>query len=175
MDDRTTLLEGAYFDWLVGQVSSRSNPNPARSWVILLEQLHTTPFDWFIPNDDNRIEDGCELRSEFINGPFESDGRCSVLEMLIALSRRASFESYSTPAEWFWHLMSNLDLAKYTDEVYMDLDSNEVDHILHRMINRRYDYDGLGGLFPLREPTQDQRQVELWYQMSSYLLEGQGP
>lgn len=175
MNERNVSLEGEYFNWLVGLVSSSSNRNPSRTYFQLLEQMHRKQFTWFIPNDDNRVEDGKELRFEFRNGPIEEDD-CSFLEMLIAFSRRISFESYNgTPLEWFWHLTDNLGLRKYTDENYMDLEPLEIRHILDRVVSRGYDRKGHGGLFPLRDSKYDQREVELWYQMSAYLLEDQGP
>lgn len=176
MNEHTRSLEGEYFDWLVSHVASTSNPNPSRSYYQLLEQMHRKRFIWFIPNDDNRVEDGRELRYEFMNGPSEDDECCSFLEMLIALSRRVCFESsYGTSMDWFWHLAENLDLRKYNDEALMDLEPLEIRYILDKVVDREYEKSGLGGLFPLDRPERDQRKVELWYQMSSYLLEGHGP
>ena len=172
------MNEQSYFEWLYSQVASRSNPNPQRTYWLLLEEMHNKRFSWFVPNDDNRVEDGLELRYEFLNGPGESEEYCSFLEMLIALSRRVAFESITDddPMEWFWHLVDNLGLRELNDEALMDRDLNR--HIratLDSVVDRRYDKDGHGGLFPLDEPEKDQRKVELWYQMSSYLLEGKGP
>lgn len=169
MDDQ------AYFDWLISQVSSRHNKNPSRTYTMLLEQLHRKPFEWSVPNDDNRVEDGLELRYEFLNGPVDDHDGCTFLEMLLALSRRVAFEEDGAVGDWFWHLMENLELRQYNDETYSEFDQIYIDHILNRVIDRTYDFDGLGGLFPLKEAHQDQRKIELWYQMSSYLLEGNGP
>lgn len=175
MNERTQSLDESYFNWLVSQVASVSNPNPARTYYQLLEQMHLKRFDWFIPNDDNRLEDGRELRYEFMNGPSEDDAWCSFLEMLIALSRRAAFQSYSDPIEWFWHLVENLDLRQFSDENFMELESRQIRHTLDVVVSREYASDGQGGLFPLKNPPKDQRKVELWYQMAAYLLEGNGP
>ena len=38
-------------------------------------------------------------------------------------------------------------------------------------VERRYKRSGEGGLFPLKNAAKDQRKVEIWYQLSSYLLE----
>lgn len=175
MNERTQSLDELYFNWLVSQVGSVSNPNPARTYYQLLEQMHLKRFDWFIPNDDNRLEDGKELRYEFMNGPSEDETWCSFLEMLIALSRRAAFQSYSDPIEWFWHLVENLDLRHFSDENFMELESRQIRHTLDVVVSREYAADGQGGLFPLKNPPKDQREVELWYQMAGYLLEGNGP
>lgn len=171
------MNEQAYFEWLYSRVASRSNPNPQRTYWLLLEEMHNKKFSWFVSNDDNRVGDGLELRYEFLNGPLESGDHCSFLEMLIALSRRVAFESMNDdPMEWFWHLVNNLGLRELNDEALIDRDlTHYVRNTLDIVVERRYDKDGHGGLFPLDRPEKDQRKVELWYQMSSYLLEGKGP
>jgi hypothetical protein len=40
-----------------------------------------------------------------------------------------------------------------------------------RLNRRLYTTSGYGGLFPLEEPKEDQRKVEIWYQMMAYLGE----
>jgi hypothetical protein len=140
--------------------------------------MHIKPFTWFVYNDDNRETDGKELRYEFI-AEFDIDDSdqpwgevpASVLEVLIGIARRCSFESYGTPAEWFWKLMENLGLSMYRDSVYHDGLAEDVDRVLDQFLTRTYGKDGVGGLFPLRRTHPDQRRVELWYQMSAYLLE----
>ena len=144
-----------------------------------MRQLYVKEFVWLIPNDDNRAEDGKELRYEFINeqGIDEVDQAwldlgCSVLEMMIALARRAAFESDDEVVEWFWRFIFNLGLNNQTDIAYKSATEREVDNVLDTVIFRTYDADGLGGLFPLTHPRQDQRKVELWYQLAAYLSEG---
>lgn len=144
-----------------------------------MRQLYVKEFVWLIPNDDNRAEDGKALRYEFINeqGIDEVDQAwldlgCSFLEMLIALARRAAFESDDEVVEWFWRFIFNLGLNNHTDSAYTRETEREVDNVLDTVIFRTYDADGLGGLFPLTHPRQDQRKVELWYQLAAYLTEG---
>lgn len=134
-------------------------------------------FVWFVPNDDNRAEDGRYLRCEFIEdqGLEEADVDpdwlgmgCSFLEMLVGLSRRLSFLGDGEARDWFWHLVNNLglrynDRRRFPDEV--------VEEVLDNVIWRTYEPNGDGGLFPLRRPDRDQRDVELWYQLNAYLLE----
>lgn len=167
-----------YFEWLYGKVASIRNRNPSRSYWNLCRALYTTRFEWFVPNDDNRVGDGLQLRQEFVDQrgyqDFDRmwwDLDCSIFEMLIALSRRVSFQSRGTPAEWFWNLVENLGLRQYTDDIYEISIAEEVEETLRRFNERRYGSDGRGGLFPLKYPQQDQREIELWYQMSMYLEE----
>jgi hypothetical protein len=178
-------LDEGYFKWLYGQVSPLRLKNPTRTYWALLRQLYQTEFVWFVPNDDNRLEDGRDLRYEFMDSVHGLDRSevdpewlglgCSMLEMLIALSRHLSFEAEGEVRDWFWHLLDQLDLRKYNDRFY-DPEAaphkfQAIEETLERVIWRRYNYDGTGGLFPLRNPTQDQRDVELWYQMGSYIVE----
>lgn len=168
-------LEDRYFNWLYSQVASRSS-NRSRTYYQLLEQMHLKTFTWFVPNDDNRVEDGKELRYEFMNGPFESSDECSFLEMLLALSRRLEFQSQQPALDWFWHLVDNLNLREgYSDDEFENRRPGSVTFVMDEVINRQYDASGRGGLFPLDDPHQDQRDVEIWYQMSLYLIEGHGP
>ena len=98
---------------------------------------------------------------------------CSVLEMLIALAGRVAFEDdfEGSSLEWFWRLINNLELGKYSDDVYEISISEGVDEIANRLNERTYSWTGAGGLFPLNFAQEDQRHVELWYQLSAYLLE----
>lgn len=178
-------IDDAYFEWLYGQVGPLKNRNPERNFWHLCRRLHSTEFIWFVPNDDNRVEDGKELRLEFLSSTprsFEDphglwqDLGCSMFEMLVALAKLAAFESERSQVEWFWRLMHNLGLDRYSDKVYAhsvrDGIDEGVDEILEQLNNRTYRRNGVGGLFPLRRAREDQREVELWYQLSSYLQEG---
>lgn len=181
---RTDNIETEYFTWLYRQVGAVSDPNPAHSHIILAEALHREDFRWHIHNDDNREADAIELRSEFIDEtglqPTSSfmDERASVFEVLIALSRRMDYEisggdDPDGPLEFFWIMIANLGLFSYTDEVYLGEVGirDEVESILDTFLSRSYNFDGDGGLFPLRNPRKDQRKTEIWYQMSAYILE----
>lgn len=171
-------LDDRYLGWLYSRVGAARNRNPARSHWNLLNQLYRKPYSWTILNDSNRARDGVDLREEFLQ-EFEIDRDelwleldCSFLEMLMALSERASFLDDGSALGWFWKLMENIELDKYTDEVYNDHIAEEVEQALDRVIQRTYSRDGTGGLFPLRYAKTDQRRVELWYQLNAYLLEG---
>lgn len=148
--------------------------------------MHQTTFVWFVPKDDNRVEDGRDLRRTFQEEEGVSLSKnevdlwhrvpCSFLEMLIALSRRLAFEAGGEPRWWFWHMMMNIGLEPLNDSMGHGLSERvmrevEVSDILERVISRTYSYNGDGGLFPLEEPDEDQRHVELWYQFQNYLIE----
>lgn len=172
----TAELDELYLTWLYSQVASVKLKTRSRTYWSILRHLYKTEFVWFTPNDDNRVEDGRDLRYEFIDdeGLNEVDLDwmnlgCSMLEMFVGLSRRLSFEEDGESRDWFWHIMGNLGLDIYTDKVALPKD--EIDEVLNRVIWRTYEPDGVGGLFPLKWPSQDQRFVEIWYQASAYILE----
>lgn len=144
---------------------------------MLAVALYKKEFTWFVSNDDNRMEDGRELREDFVEEmAIERDQAwmeegCSMLEMLIALSRRCAFEADEDPFEWFWVLIDNLGLRPFVDEEFTDDYNVDVDIVLDRVVNRTYKSNGHGGLFPLHHSKEDQRRVEIWYQMAAYLNE----
>jgi hypothetical protein len=171
-------LDELYLRWLYSQVASVKTRIRARTYWRLFKQLYTTEFIWLVPNDDNRVMDGQLLRDEFLaDSELEVVDQewmalnCSFLEMLIALSRRLSFEADGEPLEWFWHLMRNLELQDYTDNI--DLPVDEVMAKVNQVIWRTYRKNGIGGLFPLKRPRIDQTEVEIWYQLNAYLNEMQ--
>lgn len=139
--------------------------------------MYKKAFNDSTPNDFNRSLDGKDLRSEFLEESsmeatdewLEMD--CSILEMLVGLARRISFQTDWDIDECFWLMIKNVELDKYNDERYHDGIAHAVDYVLNTINHRTYEYNGQGGLFPLRTPAIDQRGVEIWYQMSAYLLE----
>lgn len=171
-------LDDQYLEWLYRRIGVVRNRNPARSYWELAKQLYTMKFTWSVPNDDNRAADGVDLREAFLcEQDLDADDDwlmldCSVLEMLVALAQRTSFESAGDPGTWFWRMMDHLDLRHYTDDQYSVGVAEEIDHAIQTVLDRTYDRDGRRGLFPLNHARENQRSVELWYQMSAYLLEG---
>lgn len=168
-------LDESYFTWLADQVGAIRPGNRSRTHWKLLRLLYRREFVWLIANDDNRVEDGRDLRREFlaeIGGAPDQEWvglGCSFLEVVIGLARRLAFEAEGEPRDWFWHMVNNIGLAHLTDNRVVSED--RVFEVLDRVIWRNYSSDGSGGLFPLNDPVEDQRQVELWMQLSCYILE----
>lgn len=171
-------LDEVYLRWLYRQVVKTRTRVRARTYWSFLRKLYSTEFVWLVSNDDNRLMDGVALRSEFLQDSLIEDVDpawmalgCSFLEMLVALSRRLSFEDGGETPTWFWQLIHNIDLDGITDAIYPEYNEGDITEKLENVIFRRYMPNGEGGLFPLREPQSDQRGVELWYQMNAYLIE----
>lgn len=172
-------LDDLYFEWLYGKfIGAVSNRNPARSYWGLAKHLYDTPFVIILRDDHNRAEDGRELRKVFIEDQEIEDVEvnwlqldCSVLEMLIGLACRAAFEDGKEPGDWFWILITNLGLQPFNDRNYDQTAIGEVNAIVARLLDRTYEKDGAGGLFPCKHAREDQTQVNIWYQLQAYLLE----
>lgn len=170
-------INDEYFEWLCELIDSKRFSKRV-SYRKLLIHLHNIEFTWFIPHDDNRADDGIQLRrrfalhrddmslSRYISGP------CSVLEMMVALAIRCE-ETIMDDAlmgnrtgQWFWGMVHNLGLSPMTDP---EFDREFVDDVIARFLNREYEPDGTGGLFRVRHCSQDLRTVEIWCQLSWYL------
>ena len=168
----TPQPEVEYFEWLVSQIQITGN----RTYNYLFERMHDLEFVWTVPNDDNRIQDGLDLRHEFLDGSrrrLRLDG-ASILEVLIALSRRLEFTAGGDARVWAWRLLKNLRLSKMSDPLTEE-DADQIDEILDALVWRTYQSNGEGGFFPMKNSLEDQRHVEIWYQMNAYVMEMQKP
>lgn len=163
----------AYLHWLETQV--KEDEHPRRTYTDLMQLMHAQEFVWQVPNDHNRIQDGLDLRLEFLenhrNAP-EKDyfGPCSMLEVLIGISRRLEFQTGGSAEGWAWQLIVNLDFQNMADPL-SQRKAGQVADKLEALIWRNYNPDGTGGFFPLAWPETDQRKVEIWYQMAAYVNE----
>lgn len=173
-------LDELYFKWLYKQVAEPAIQERNLTYWRVLKILFEKEFVWIddVVNDENRIGDGKALRTEFV----ESQGwtvsdvdsnwitlGCSMLELMVGLSRRLEFLADGTPHYWFWVLMENIGLVRFNDQ--KRLPRRHIDDVLNDIIFRNYGSSGLGGFFPLQYPKEDQRDIELWAQMNEYVLE----
>lgn len=161
-------IENQYFDWLCANVKQDRTP----SYLELFRIMHSQEFIAIHSSDENRIEDAKELRELFLsehdlaNTNWLGEG-CSIFEVLIAFSERAAFQIAMTSQEWFWQFITNLKLEDYSRASISD--RYVIQDILDRFVMREYDLNGDGGLFPLRKPRHDQRDIEIWYQFCEYV------
>lgn len=143
---------------------------------MILELMFNTPFFWTIDHDHNRVADGKEFREDFCHvngiphGSLDFLGEGNFLEVLLGLSRRLAFSVGGRAPSWAWTLMDNLELHRMGDPLDRRK-ARKAESIMQTVMNRSYRPDGGGGFFPLTSPQEDQRQVELWYQMSAYISE----
>ena len=174
-------INDVYFEWLYSLVS-RGRYDGRISYRKLLAHLHNTVFRYSIRRDQNRAEDGMDLRyrfailheAEYAYNSIEEEltGACSVLEMMVALAIRCEENIMDDPhvgdrtAQWFWGMVNNLGLGSMYDNLY---DRQYVNEVLDRFLDREYEPDGVGGLFTIERCDVDLRTVEIWYQLCWYL------
>lgn len=166
--------ETSYFDWLTNQIDNDYISYNKEKFIKTALLLNEIEFTYFVPNDDNRAADGIALREKFkeetgSNQDF-GDMPCSVLEMMIALAMRCERDimgDENNPLNrtylWFWCMLVNLKIN--------DCDEETLRKRVSKMLKRTYGKNGNGGLFPLKNPPKDQRNTEIWYQMSFWLQE----
>ena len=177
----TNDLKARYFDWMCNLVCNSSYSKV--SYRKLLNRLNEVEFIYILPMDANRLEDGVSLRYRFgyddnidsrVIASYLDDHPCSVLEMMIALAVRCEEHIMDDPdlgdrtGQWFWSMIVNLGLGPMTDDKF---DDEYVDICIDRFLNRDYGPNGKGGLFTVKHPMRDLRDVEIWYQMCWHLSE----
>ena len=166
----TTKVYGEkYFKWLIGFVNA--DQEVAHRYIPMLRLLHDREFAWIVANDDNRIEDGRDLRAEYTQASRHifDDHPVSTLEVLVALSRRVEFNAGGESEHWAWVLIQNLGLDKFPGAL-TEKQVDQVFEIVEKLIWRNYQKNGGGGFFPLKYTEEDQTKVEIWYQMSAYII-----
>ena len=172
-------INNAYFEWLCELIGDGCG----QKYGYLLRTLHAKNFFWTVPNDDNRAFEGKELRCKFCeeNNIFydyeQFNMAASMLELIIGLAYRCESimadqrDNWTMPF-WFWKILGNVGLDKFTDKTSDGrYESVKINEILDKIIDRTYNRNGIGGLFPLKRGRKNQKKVELWYQMCSYLVE----
>lgn len=175
------ITKDPYFDWLCISVGLDKRL-PGANYIRLAQELHQMEFRAKLPADANRGMDGMQLRVDFMRmhgdyGTATNRGGCTMLELMVALSKRMNFlmdgnEKRHRTAYYFYTLLRNVGLDKVTDDRW-DMMHGEffTDDAVYRIIDRQYEANGRGGFFPLKYPKEDQRGVELWYQMQAWLNE----
>lgn len=144
-----------------------------REYSKLLEYLHSVPFEYSHPLDENRESDGIDLRYRFGYETNEDQAKvayylddkdgCSVLEMMVAMSIRMddTVDFENKPGRWFWDMIHSMKLISQTNTYFKE---SYVQGRLDKISVREYDPEyGYGGFFTINDNRgQDLREVELW-------------
>lgn len=148
-------LGDGYFRWLADDLSLRGEDD---HWF-LLRQLHRNPFSLnplYYEKDSHLLEDSKYLRHVYESAWGKGDKVASnmpttCLEMI--LNEAYILESWDGAydyRDYFWLLLDNLGLMKFSDTNFFDLGGYEVvDNILWTWISRTYRKDGVGSIYPL--------------------------
>mgnify|MGYP000765349804 CR=1 FL=1 len=151
-------LNNEYFEWMC-QLVCNERYSRRLSYQKLLRHLHNIDFQYMLPMDGNRAEDGIDLRYRFgyekeyeglMIASYLDNRPCSVLEMLIALAFRCEEHIMTDPdignrmGQWFWNMIVSLGLGSMSDSRF---DAAYTDDVISRFMNRKYKRNGEGGLF----------------------------
>ena len=180
-------LDNHYLCWLMNQIHIEGGG--PEGYSKLCEVLQGCAFLTFVRMDENRREEGMDLRDEAeddmntgdiygitVDDPFPYT--CSMMELLVVMTRRMHYEMLDSEYEadigkWAVELLTNAGLSGFTNSAF-DKDNNtrnEAEMIIKDIVYHRYGFDGEGSMFPLRQPKYDQRTTELLTQMNNYLAE----
>lgn len=192
------VISEAYRKWLINKFINRGKH--ADIYTKLLYALFHEEYYYLIPNDMNRGEDGKNLRNRFIESrrgqrlaarktinendiveSMEMLGKPNMLEVMISIclymeDMTRSFVPDNSATYWMGRLIDNLNLADLTNDVYDRLNGDIAVHdAVEKVLSRTYDKLGRGSLFPMRDSKRnrhrDYRDVEIWYQMQTWLGE----
>lgn len=169
------VIKNAYFRFLIDKIGID------QSYDDICLKLLNTPFIPIVDMDENRCGDCLSLRDEFsIMNPDSEEIKTilgdeygaygAMLELVIILSQKMQYELIDSPydaplSKWFIEILLNAGIGSVTDDY-------EIDVILQTVILRQYDWDGVGGFFPLHQlDCGDQRYEELLIQMNNYIQE----
>lgn len=173
-------LNDRYFHWMY-QLVYDERYCEGLSYYVLLKHLNGIDFCYGVAMDNNREEDGIDLRYRFgyensykrsMISAYLDNRPCSVLEMMAALAFRCEEHIMNDPAvgnrtgQWFWSMIKSLGLMGMDDDHF---DEEYVNKAIHRFLNREYERNGTGGLFTIENSTRDMRTAEIYYQMCWYL------
>lgn len=168
-----------YNQWLLEKIHGYDTQYSDFSKLLdLLSSIDYVYYAYHNGSDKDRYRDGLNLRNiysestdDFYILSWAQD--CSVLEMLIALAIKIDFGIMGIPNKdnayyWFWLMLENLGLIKFSDKKF---DEHDARKIISDWLYRDIDFNGSGGIFPLKISETDQRNESTWSQLNYYINE----
>lgn len=164
-------MNDEYFNYLVNIVKGYNYTN-------LLRELNKIHFYPLMELDRNRISEAKDnLRSAVDFSPKTE--YITILELLISLAIEydhhvVKYDEPESLCTWFWLFISNCNLNIYDDLYFKnnkEYSINKIQEWCSMFNNRTYRRDGVGSIFPLRNPPKDMRKTELFYQLCWYINE----
>lgn len=172
-DDRnySSASISKYIHWVLKDKLSLTDKE-VKKYQYLVSALTNVEFVWRHPMDENRAEDGLELRDDFeyetgeyLDKSSGLMGPCTFFEMLAALAIRCenqlmrNLSMGDRTSKWFFEFLDNLDLL---DE---NLRENEIIDIAEDFM------DGNIDMFPLKNKGIVQKNEQIWKQLAAYINE----
>lgn len=173
----------------------------ASEYSNLCRTMHDIEFIVFNPMDENRVGHAEKMRDNWLDSLNVKDERLKIeyakdicdrpvsfFEIIVSLCVSAN-DILADPnkpdfvSEFFWQLMDNMVQygsygSKYTkanevlsDDMWNSFTENTTIANVKRIVTRTYHADGVGGLFPLKNPHINQRKEEMWTCCIAYINE----
>lgn len=172
-----------YFDWLMSRIYYADEK--FEDSYLLFTQLYEMTFYWTVPNDANRAADGTTLRGMYLEdfsiisdpSSVHFDRECSVFEALIGLGLRMAFQLGATDGAgpYVIEMLTNMGIWPCTNNELVHGRSFAVAEAVDRWLSRNFDKNGTHSPFPVTNLKEaHQNEVEIWYQMMSYICEISG-
>jgi hypothetical protein len=179
------LIE-TYFEWL--RREAFPGPKQRKEFEGVLRVLHDIPFYWTLWSDENRAGDALAFRQfEFLGFQQDLDkldqhwlqewaqATPSVLEVLLAISRRWVYYFEGPVSTYFNHLFRNMQFDKFPGRSLSSGGENQVRIRVDEWLSRQFEPNGQGSPFPVNRQVAldvlDMRQVDIWGQMNAYSYE----
>ena len=172
-----------YIEWIsIGKL--RMDYQEFSKYNAMIWALVDIPFSYIHPMDENRYNDGMNMRIEFenltswdISQEAGYRDQCTVYEMMAALAYRCEHQlmrdgsGIDRTKFWFFEMCKNLDILKW-DFDHLNYDyKKDIDTKIGVWLRREYEFDGRGGAFPIKNATENQKNVQIWEQMNQFLME----
>lgn len=158
----------AYVRWLLSRIGGVGN-----NIIFLCKTLLDIEFYSVMEDDNNRAKDATDIRDDYIaeRGIHSVNGFLmapSALEVLIALSERATVMDFDPPSKWFCLFLENLGFGYLTDEKWSEDAERYVRATIRKWLDRRFSYNGVGS--PFRgNGTYDVTKTTMWNSLQWYL------
>lgn len=185
---KTNNLSELYLVWLLNLVNADNYKG--KSYIKLCSLLNKIPFEPIMKLDINRNSDVQSLLRETyiqsqsdwyrLNEQFDDlidlpTWPVSFLELIISLAMRIDLDfmreinGIDNTRIYFWILVRNLGFLSFDDDNWNEDSIISVVNRLNIVQERKYDFNGNGGLFPLENTEIDQRNVQIWNQLCQFV------
>lgn len=183
---KTDNLSQLYLEWLLRLINADNYKD--KSYIKLCSLLNKIPFEPVMKLDENRSSDVQSLlRETYIQSQSDwyrlnndeimeiPTWPVSFLELIISLAMRIDLDfmreinGIDNTRIYFWILVRNLGILEFDDEHWGEDAIISIVNRLNIVQERKYDFNGNGGLFPLENAEIDQRNVQIWNQLCQFV------
>ena len=183
VNEFNAATSSTYIEWLVKDKLGLTDKE-WKKYNFLCNSLAKIEFIAVHPLDENRAEDGLELRSQFsdetglyLDGSSGLTVRCSMLELIAGLAIKVenrimrNISIGDRTSKWFFVMIDNMDFSKMTNNDWKYDYEDYIRKVCSSIINRDYGSNGVGGLFPLKNDSKNWTNEEIWVQCMAFLRE----